>query len=196
MNKTKKYTTEISRTWRALGTMACTVTCCVIERCLNLDEKPSASGLLQCIPWLETRVHGPGGPSHKVILGNVARPLLMLPALGNFMHLRKATAYIYKSNSIHVLHIALVVWNLMSLLFLALCTSRSLAKIPNIRHQYVNGEDEIASILRVSPRISAVDLPSIECERRIGYNDGCSGNSTNFSICFLATANPLARQLP
>ena len=58
---------------------------------------------------------------------------------------------------------------------------RSLAKIPNILHQYVNGEDEIANILQVSPRISAADLPSIECDRRIGYNDGCSANFTNIS---------------
>ena len=58
---------------------------------------------------------------------------------------------------------------------------RSLAKIPNVMHQDVNCEDEIANILQVSPRVSAVDLPSIQCDRRFGYNDGCSANFTNIS---------------
>lgn len=68
------------------------------------------------------------------------------------------------------------------MLFLALCTSSSSAKIPHVLHQYANGEDEIANILQLDPRRSAVDLPSIECEQRIGYDDGCSANFTNISV--------------
>ena len=49
-------------------------------------------------------------------------------------------------------------------------------RFPMFCNQYANGEDEIANILQLNRRCSAVDLPSIECE------DRCSANFTNISV--------------
>ena len=88
----------------------------------------------------------------------------------------------FDSEVIHFLYIPSVLWNMMSMLLLALCTSCSLAKSPNILHQYADGEGEITNILQVSPRVSESTFPSIECEQRIGHDDGCSALFNKVSL--------------
>lgn len=106
--------------------------------------------------------------------------------------------YLTKLDS-HFAHcVGFVLWILMSAAeTLGLCTSCSLAKIPNLLHQHVNGEDEIANIPQVTPHILAVNIfHPLNVNKGLDITMFAAGNFTKYlPNCFLATATPLANTI-